>query len=120
MNEILTGEDKKILLTISDADGLIDLTDFDNVLCHIVDSKNEVVAKYSRSVLSDYLLMTQVGLNVLEINLKKDITATLNRGTYKIEVITKKVDADFPAQFKSIGVIPAFKVVKPSTESINL
>ena len=120
MNEILAGEDKKIFLTVSDESGLIDLTDFDNVLCHIVNSKNVVVAKYSRSTLSGYLSMTQVGLNVLLINLKKDITAALGRDSYKIEVITKKVDIDFPDQFKSIGVIPAFQIVKPSTETTNL
>ena len=120
MNELYAGEDKKIFLTVSDADGLIDLTGFDNVLCHIVNSKNEVVAKFSRSVLAGYLSMTAVGLNVLEIALKREITELFERDNYKIEVITKKVDGDFPAQFKSIGVIFAFKVVKPSTESIDL
>lgn len=120
METVFSGEDKRIYLTLSNSDGLINLNDFENVLCHIVDSKNVVIAKFSREILATYEPMAQQGNNVLVINLKKTVTANIARDTYKLEVLTKKVDADFPERFKSMGVIPAFKISIPSTESINL
>ena len=120
MNKVIKGEDKRIYLTVSKDGELLNLNDFDNVICFIVDSSNQVVAQFSREPLSGYLQMEQEGLSVLIVNLKREITRDLKRDNYKFEVLTKKVDSDFPDQLKSIGIVPAFQLITPSNEAANL
>lgn len=120
MDKIIKGEDKRIYLTVSQDGTLVNLNDFDNVLCFIVDSQNQVAAKFSRSTLADYIDMTQQGDNVLILNLKREVTKTLKRDTYKIEILTRKIDSDFPDKFNSIGVVPAFQVVNASNEAASI
>ena len=120
MEKIFQGEDKRIYLTVSKDGELLNLNDFDNVICFIADSSNQVVAQFSRDPLSEYLEMEQDGPNVLIINLKREITRDLRRDNYKLEVLTKKIDSDFPNQFKSIGIVSAFQLIIPSNEAANL
>ena len=120
MRKIFAGEDKIIYLTISKDGDLINLGDFDNVICFIVDSKNKNIAQFSRETKEGFLEMNQQGDNVLIIDLKREMTKGLKRDSYKIEILTKKISSDFPEKFKSIGVSPLFQVVTPSTDAINL